>query len=629
MTNKHAEEYINYYLNLTTEPQYAIMLKGAWGSGKSWFIENVLDEYKDKNGGFKFLKVSLYGINSIEQIEEEFYRQLHPILSNKKFIFGANILKNTLKATLRVDLNGDGKPESNVNVNIPSINLSEFGREPNGFVLIFDDIERSGIDLSLLFGYINHFVEVNGYKAILIANEDEIIERIKREEGDNEKEEIKSQYTRTKEKLVGKTFEINSDLHGACKVFLQVITSSYVASLFNSDMQTIETIYKAANYNNLRHLRQFFLDVERITHLMPNNYLKNEDFLRVFYQQMLIFSMEYRGGYLNYKDFDSIGETNWGILFGEGKVTTKYDNIVKKYSSPVLSEKILTGEIWKELICDGKATDALFSHLDTTRFFRDNNAPAWQYLWRYQELNESVLNEQSTIARKNLFSRKITSLGELLMTSSILLELARNGFIIDNIGEVVKETKVQIDDYFNNLSSEEIQREYISSYRNELSAFCGIGFLNHEGEHFIRIIDYVKHARQKRFDASLPEFAEQFSEELENGYLTLVFELSQSTKKNLNIYASPFLHWVDPNSFIKNYMRLDPVIMRKLIYSLHGRYSDNYFISKLREELDWLVSLKYTAENFMQKSDVSAYEIFHINILINFALNEAIESFNK
>lgn len=629
MTNKHAEEYINYYLDLTTEPQYAIMLKGAWGSGKTWFIENVLKRYKVKHKNFKFLKISLYGIDSIEQIENEFYRQLHPVLSNKKFIFSANVLKNTLKATLRFDFDGDGKNESNLNVNIPSISLSDFSREPNGFVLVFDDVERSGISLSLLFGYINHFVEVNGYKAILIANEDEIIKNNERENKNDEESKDQAQYTRTKEKLIGKTFEINSDLQGACKVFLRVINSSSVANIFKSDIKTVEIIYKTSGYNNLRNLRQFFLDVERITHLMTDKYLKNEDFLRVFYQQMLIFSMEYRGGGIKYKEFDSIGETNWGLMFGGVKKTSKFDDIVRKYSSPVLSDKILTGEVWRELICDGKVTDTFFSQLNTSRFFRDNDAPAWRYLWSYQELTESVLNEQSLIVRNNFFSRKITLLGELLMTVSILIELARNRFINDNVGEITTEAKIQIDSYFNNLSPEEIQEEYRNSYRNELQAFCGMVFLNANGDFFKVITEYVRHAKQKRFEASLPEFARQFRDELENGHLTLISELSPSTKRKLNIYSLSFLHWVESDVFIKNYIRLEPVIMRRLNCSLLGRYSDANNIRTLREELSWLNSLKFEAQKFIGKPGCSAYDMFHLNILINYALNEAIESFNK
>lgn len=626
MPNKHAKEYINYYLSLTTEPQYAIMLKGAWGSGKTWFIDSVLNEYRNNNVGFKFLKVSLYGVNSVEQIEEEFYRQLHPILSNKKFIFGAKVLKNTLKATLKVDLNGDNKDDASVNLEIPKIDLSDFSREPNGFVLVFDDVERSGIALSLLFGYINHFVEVNGYKAILIANEDEILRKNNLE--DEEKSTLESSYLRTKEKLVGRTFEINSELHSACKVFLSVISSSSVANIFKSEMQSIENIYNLSGYNNLRHLRQFFLDVERLTHLMGDKYVNNEDFLRVFYQQLLVFSMEYRGGALTYKDFNSIGEINWGFYVNGEEIKSKYDELISKYSISALNEKLLTGDVWRAIICDGKVTENLLLQLDATRFFRSVSAPSWQYLWRYHELSESVLNAQSAIARENFFSGNITELGELLMVASILIELASNEFINDSIQDVIDKAIIQIDNYYNKMNLIEVQKEYIDSYMNEPSSLGGLGFLNRDGDHFKLIADHVKLARKERFDKSLPEFAEQFRIELESGSLTLSTELSQNNKRKLNIYGLPFLHWLDPSSFIESYVNLDPSVMKLLSYNLRSRYSDEYTRESLREELDWVVKLKKIAEDFIQRPNISAFKKFHVNFLIDYVLNQAIKFFD-
>ncbi len=154
-------------------------------------------------------------------------------------------------------------------------------------MLVFDDVERAGVDLPILFGYINHFVEVNGYKAILVANEDEIINREKRINNDDEKS--RNEYMRTKEKLVGKTFEVTSDLHSACKIFLNVISSLHVANIFKEDMQTIEDLYVSANYNNLRHLRQFFLDVQRIISLLGDKYVSNDEFIRVFFSSIVNF----------------------------------------------------------------------------------------------------------------------------------------------------------------------------------------------------------------------------------------------------------------------------------------------------------------------------------------------------
>ncbi|EFT2883157.1 NTPase KAP [Escherichia coli] len=626
MNNTYIKDYIEYYLSLTTEPQYAIMLKGAWGSGKTWFIEQVLEEYKQKNSEFKFLKVSLYGVNSIKQIEDEFYRQLHPVLSNKALIFGANVLKNTLKATFKIDLNGDNKSDVDVNTNVPTINLNDFSRKPDGFVLVFDDIERAGIDLPILFGYINHFVEVNGYKAILVANEEEIINREKRINND---EKSSSEYMRTKEKLVGKTFEVTSDLHSACNVFLGVISSLHVANIFKEDMQAIEDIYVSAKYNNLRHLRQFFLDVQRIISLLGNKYVSNDDFMRVFFQQLLIFSIEYRGGNLNYEDFDSISNVNYGMFLGKERTKTKYDMIVEKYSSPVLTEKLLDGAYWRELICDGKVTSELLAQLDITRFFRSTDAQAWEYLWNYRELNETMLNEQYAIAKDNLFSGKITSLGELLMTASILLDMAKEGLTTDDVHDLINETKQNINNYYNRLRAEDIHKEYAQTHYNELRAWRGFGFLDRDSDEFKLIIEHIEIAKKKRFDESIPEFALQFSDELQRGNLSFVSELSHSNNRQLNLHNVPFLHLVPPEVFIESYRKLDPVLMRKLAFSLRNRYSDGDARTRLTEEYNWLINLKEIAVDFTQNAANNSFQVFHVNFFIDYVLTSAIKFFTE
>ncbi|NIG21246.1 NTPase KAP [Pantoea sp. Al-1710] len=625
MDNRHTQEFINYYLDLKTEPQYAIMIKGAWGSGKTWFIERVLREYKTPDKEFKFLKVSLYGINTIEQIEDEFYRQLHPVLSNKALIFGANVLKNTLKASFKIDLNGDSKPDLDINASIPSINLSDFSREPNGFVLVFDDIERTSIELTLLFGYINHFVEVNGYKAILIANEDEIIKSEKRKNNDDN--HASAGYIRKKEKLIGRTFEVVSDLHGACGEFLGKVSSRTVAKAFKADMQSVEALYRSAGYNNLRHLRQYFLDVERITNLLGVQYVKNDEFMGIFCRQLLIFSMEYRGGNLSHEEFDTIGKINYSLMLGDKKQDSKYDKIVQKYSSPVLSEKLLDGKHWRELICDGKVTDELRTQLDITRFFRSASAQAWEYLWNFRQLRENVLSEQYDIARDNLFSGKITEFGELLMTASILIELANEGLTKDVIQDIINETNHQTDSHYSRMGPKEIQHAFVKSRHNELMAWQGMGFLNRDGDDFKAIREHAKVAQQNRFDSSLEEFAAQFSEELKKGDFTFLSELSLSDQTRLRLFELPFLHLTDPALFIDSFRQLDPVVMKRVSFSLKNRYDDELCRSKLHEEYDWLTSLKTTADGFISDLNSSRFQVFHVKEFTDYILANAIALF--
>ena len=44
MQNKHIKEFLNYYIGLPN-PQYAVLLKGKWGSGKTHFINEYKKEY--------------------------------------------------------------------------------------------------------------------------------------------------------------------------------------------------------------------------------------------------------------------------------------------------------------------------------------------------------------------------------------------------------------------------------------------------------------------------------------------------------------------------------------------------------------------------------------------------------
>ena len=42
--NLHIEEFLEYYCSLKHDPEYAVLLKGKWGAGKTWFIKNFIDK---------------------------------------------------------------------------------------------------------------------------------------------------------------------------------------------------------------------------------------------------------------------------------------------------------------------------------------------------------------------------------------------------------------------------------------------------------------------------------------------------------------------------------------------------------------------------------------------------------
>jgi KaiC/GvpD/RAD55 family RecA-like ATPase len=150
--NSHIEEYLDYYWGLSHAPGFAVLLKGEWGCGKTWFINKYREKLEKKKQ--KCLYVSLYGMTSFSEIESSFFQQLHPVLSSKGMAITGKIFQGLLKTSLKIDLNSDGKDDGSVSLQIPKIDLPKSFKKADERILIFDDLERCQI-VTVQGGYEN------------------------------------------------------------------------------------------------------------------------------------------------------------------------------------------------------------------------------------------------------------------------------------------------------------------------------------------------------------------------------------------------------------------------------------------------------------------------------------------
>lgn len=200
------EECTNIIINhiVNKKEKQALLIDGDWGSGKTFFINKFIndigakcedratyllnnqkkitltneeeDSFKNKN---ILPIISLYGLNSIDEIRFKIFKTHIPLLSkdSKKtdlcidffasnFVNIVKLIKPEAKETL------DSLKFENINKVIETLNLTK------DKVIIFDDLERCNIELNTLFGYINELMEEDNTKVILISNEKEIINSI-------------------------------------------------------------------------------------------------------------------------------------------------------------------------------------------------------------------------------------------------------------------------------------------------------------------------------------------------------------------------------------------------------------------------------------------------------------------
>ncbi|WP_322005106.1 P-loop NTPase fold protein [Paraburkholderia tropica] len=422
--NTQIERFLDYYVELKHAPQYAVMIRGSWGSGKTWFVKRQLERLRTK--GANELYVSLYGVASVSEIEEEFFRQLHPILASKGMALAGKVAKAFLKGALKIDLGDHGHVSGSASIGIPEIDLPEYLKKTKGMILVFDDVERCTIPISELFGYINYFVEHDGYKAILIANEDEI-----RDAGSEDDDGSSPSYVRIREKLIGKTFEIEADFDAALHAFVAEVESEVAREQITANVENIRAIYKTSDYKNLRHLRQALLDFARLLDLLEGQHQREFSLASNLLTTFLIYSIEMKSGGLDKNDIEQMSRSVIrGLIRSRvDQTVTASDRFRTRYSTLLPSERLLPDSIWAELMSTGLVERGKFRKAILNSGYFPKEEEAWVRLWNQSKLDDQDFERLIDVLCTEFKSNKFKESGILLHVTGILLAMSDRGLL--------------------------------------------------------------------------------------------------------------------------------------------------------------------------------------------------------
>lgn len=108
-------DFLNSY-TANPDPQYAVMLKGKWGCGKTYFIKQWKKRFDNEENAeteitLKPIYVSTYGMKSIAEIKTAIDKELNPFFYSKtgKIIRGALKIAGKIVFKTDFDVNGDAK----------------------------------------------------------------------------------------------------------------------------------------------------------------------------------------------------------------------------------------------------------------------------------------------------------------------------------------------------------------------------------------------------------------------------------------------------------------------------------------------------------------------------------------
>ncbi|MDP3150658.1 MAG: P-loop NTPase fold protein [Ignavibacteria bacterium] len=262
---------------LTTNPtDYALLINGEWGSGKTYFIKNKIFPIVN-DLSHKPIYISLNGISEINQLEQSILLELIKLP-------GDNKISQTIFSSV-----GEGIKKLSgffskgyFKLDITKLNLVSL-IPLNNKILFFDDLERISpkIGLDEILGYINsNFVEHKSVKVIIIGD----LMRVK------DQDKLKS----IKEKLISREFKFAYTSVEIWQLVVAKYSSNAEFILFlNENKNNIKTLIEAFNVNNLRII---FFFTETLKKIFPLILSKKKNLAEEIILFTLIITLEFKKG---------------------------------------------------------------------------------------------------------------------------------------------------------------------------------------------------------------------------------------------------------------------------------------------------------------------------------------------
>lgn len=319
---------------------YAVMLNGEWGSGKTHFWNNKIKkkiESMQLNGKrYTTIYMSLYGISNLEEISKKIFMETTQLMDKNLRRFMNSKGQETIPEYAKTGI--DMANFFGVTQNGNKLDYAEFFATDDK-VLCFDDLERANVDVIDILGYINNFVEHDHIKTIIICNEKELATKLKSSNLemktfiatyllDKQNELNKSDkpmvekiqdkiehvfdkandYERIKEKLIGETFEYAPKFDYIINgILMRYENNPELIRFLRENTGIIISTFNRSGTRNLRILKHALNDFKKIYEMVNKSYSNTSN--RVM-QTMLIFtiavSFEIKAGKITKEKFINI-----------------------------------------------------------------------------------------------------------------------------------------------------------------------------------------------------------------------------------------------------------------------------------------------------------------------------------
>lgn len=515
MNNKNIVAYLDHYIK-SENANFAILLKGSWGTGKTFFIKNLIESWsrptkpKDRFISVNPIYISLNGTSSKKEIIEMLKEKITPFIYSKGAKITKEIFKGFAKSTLKIDFDLIGDREKDGSFDLSFDPVSIFKSDNNTIkgnrIIIFDDIERSNIPVDEIYGFINDFIEHSKCKIILISDEDKII-------ANDEKTESKYPYLSFKEKIIGQTFEIVPNVEEAVDYFISSDVFE-IKKYLEDHKKLIIKIFNSSEKRNLRVLQRALFDFDRLfkntKKKLENDPVKFSLLVKNFLAYFLIYYLEYNTGDSEIVNFQSPFKI-------EDKKHHYYNyEEVMKSENLYHSTKLFTAAKLMNYITKGNYEE-LAAEINSSIIYNPSQEKDWEKLWYWKILEDQDFVDIINIVEEEFFTGENLHFTEILHIAGIFFELI-------DAGLYANKTKIQVTERAKLLISNSKDLEQLTDSSLALRSSWRKSYISISTDEFQALLKFLKLQAKKKLNLKSEKFINAVLSGLNNSNIDNLYE---------------------------------------------------------------------------------------------------------
>lgn len=564
--SSHLQEYLSYYLTLTA-PGYAVLVTGDWGSGKTYQVKDCIPEEK-------YLYVSLFGVQTIEQLHSEVFAANSPSLAKIEKAVGKG-------SEVIAGMQGPWALAGAA----PGLFNAVFKRQIDSTkTLIFDDLERSGLLLKEVIGAINSYVEHLNFKVIVIAHD----------------EQLATEFNSMKEKTFGQTIRVEPQVEAALSQFIEDIDNPLAKEFSNNFRPQIQETFLCSGVKSLRVLRHAIEDLTRLYNSLTEKHRTNRQAMESLIKFFLALQIEVRSGQLQESDLRNRRGIRYGFLLrthakkDAPPETPKLVIADDKYPTINLEDDLLNDDVLCAMLIDGRfPAKKIQESIDNSQYFIvPEEVSPWKIVIHFDNLDNDIVQEAVKDMNRQFDDRSVTDSGELLHIFCLRMMMSKENIIEKDIDSVFNENLAYIDDILERgtLPPRGTGWRWHSDFERSHDGFGYWVYPEHR-EFFKKTWDHLIKSREEALTRKLPDIAADLLEKIKTNSSEF-FELVSPTNNGENPYAYiPVLNAISPKVFVDTWLSAPIKNWKDVNLALDNRYNSGELERGLAEEKDWALAV--------------------------------------